>query len=317
MTATSSEPVAFSVAASDAADRLGRQIEERRKPLDPLLQQLAAMHEDQRIDAALGNQPGGDHRLAEGGRGRQDARLMPQHLPGGGGLLRPQFALKLHVQGDARASLVAHDGLDMQVRKQLLHFFQAAAGQAEVTGVVFRTADDPRLVVGGKPHRLGLVELGILEGGQPQQPIAEARRQAVLGDVNLVAQGQFQALGQRPGDRRLLPAARGRQGPRLGIFLVRQGPAHADDASAPFGVADDLLDGGAADPGRPARGMPMDPHEGSPARPERRCCPVPAVPFAAAGRSGCRTRRGAACPGWERSGHRNPGRCPAGVPWSR
>ena len=154
--------------------------------------------------------------------------------------------------------------------------------------MVFGTADDPRLVVGRQPHRLGLVELGILEGGQPQQPIAEARRQAVLGDVDLVAQHQFEALGQRPGDRRLLPAPRGRQGPRLGIFLVRQGHAHADDASPPFGVADDLLDGGAADPGDLREQCPLIRDEDSPARPGRRCCPVPAVLSAAAGRSGCR-----------------------------
>jgi len=37
----------FLVAASDASNRLGRQIEERRKPLDPLLQQLAAVYENQ------------------------------------------------------------------------------------------------------------------------------------------------------------------------------------------------------------------------------------------------------------------------------
>ena len=118
------------VAASYAANRLGRQTEEHRQPLDPLLQQLAAMHEDQRIDAALGDQPGGNDRLAEGGRGRQNARFMPQHLLGDGRLLRPQFALKLHVQSDARVSLVARDGLDVQVREELLHIFQTAAGQA-------------------------------------------------------------------------------------------------------------------------------------------------------------------------------------------
>ena len=132
MTATSSEPVGFLSAAADAANRLGRQTEERRQSLHPLFQQLAAMHENQRIDAALGDEPRGNDGLSEGGRGRQDARVVGQHRPGGGLLLRPQFAVELHVQRRARVSFIANDGLDVQVREKLLHVFQTAAGQADV-----------------------------------------------------------------------------------------------------------------------------------------------------------------------------------------
>ena len=60
------------------------------------------MHEDQRIDAALGNEPRGNHGLSKGGRGRQNARVVGQHRAGGGLLLRPQFTVELHIQRRAR-----------------------------------------------------------------------------------------------------------------------------------------------------------------------------------------------------------------------
>ena len=65
--------------AADAADGLRGQVEERREPLDPLVQQLPAMDEHQRVDAAAGDQPGGDHGLAERRRGGQHAGVVRQH----------------------------------------------------------------------------------------------------------------------------------------------------------------------------------------------------------------------------------------------
>ena len=49
------------------------------EPLDPLVEQLPPMHEHERVDAALGDQPGGDDRLAERRRGGQHAGLVRQH----------------------------------------------------------------------------------------------------------------------------------------------------------------------------------------------------------------------------------------------
>ena len=43
--------------AADPADGLGRQPQKRRQSLNPLFLQLPAMHENQRIDPALGDQP--------------------------------------------------------------------------------------------------------------------------------------------------------------------------------------------------------------------------------------------------------------------
>ena len=68
--------------AADPADRFRRDIEKRRQTLDPLVQELAPMDEHQRIDAALGDQPGSDDGLAERRRGGQDARFVLQHRLG-------------------------------------------------------------------------------------------------------------------------------------------------------------------------------------------------------------------------------------------
>ena len=43
----------LAAAAADATDRFRREVEKRRQPFDPLVQELAPMHEHQRIDAAL------------------------------------------------------------------------------------------------------------------------------------------------------------------------------------------------------------------------------------------------------------------------
>ena len=135
------------------------------------------MHEHQRVDAALGDQPRGDHGLSEGGRGRQDAHVVGQQGVGRGLLFRPQLALKRCQQGLARKSLVSNHRLDVQIHKERLHVLPAATRQAEMTVAVLGAADDARLAVGRQMHCLRLAELRILEGRQPDQPILQPRRQ--------------------------------------------------------------------------------------------------------------------------------------------
>ena len=120
------------VSAADAADRLRRQAEECRKPIDPLLQQLAAVHEHERVDSALRDEPGGDDRLAEGGRGRQDSRFMPKHRFRG--QRSAQAATRLGTERPARCPGIARRGgrADVEVGEEVLHLLQAAAGQADV-----------------------------------------------------------------------------------------------------------------------------------------------------------------------------------------
>lgn len=57
--------------AANAPNRFHRDAEEGRESLDPLVEQLAAVDQDQCIHTTLSNEPGGDHRLAEGRRSGQ------------------------------------------------------------------------------------------------------------------------------------------------------------------------------------------------------------------------------------------------------
>src|SRR5215510_8865908 len=71
-------PSRSTTASADATDRLGRYIEERRKALDPLIEQLPSMHQDERVDAAFRDEPRGNDGLAKCGGRRQDACLVTQ-----------------------------------------------------------------------------------------------------------------------------------------------------------------------------------------------------------------------------------------------
>ena len=94
MTRDIEQPGRLAPAAADATDRLRRESEERRQPLDPLVEQLPPMHEHQRIDAALGDEPGRDDCLAERRRGGQHAGVVRQHRLCRELLLWPELALK-------------------------------------------------------------------------------------------------------------------------------------------------------------------------------------------------------------------------------
>jgi len=67
------------------------------------------MHEHQRADAAPGNQPGGDDRLAERRRRRQHAGLVCKHRLSGRLLLGSEFAMECHVERGTGVTLVPDD----------------------------------------------------------------------------------------------------------------------------------------------------------------------------------------------------------------
>ena len=132
MRATSTLPVGLFRPGPDPANLLGRQTEKDAQPLDPLFEQLPAMHEDQRIRLPLGDQPRPYHGLSEGGGGREHAGIMLEHGLGGRFLLRSQFAVKRQAQRATLQPLVADDRSDAEVVKKLSHIVQAAARQADV-----------------------------------------------------------------------------------------------------------------------------------------------------------------------------------------
>src|SRR5436309_2771645 len=140
-------------AAANAADRLGREVEKRRQTLDPLVQELAPMHEHQRIDAALGDQPGSHDCLAERRRGGQDTSVMLQHRLRRELLFCAQLALKAGTQRVTAETLVTDDRANIQVDQYLTYVFETSAWQADVLWMFFSATDDSWLGVGRQAHR--------------------------------------------------------------------------------------------------------------------------------------------------------------------
>jgi hypothetical protein len=229
-------------AAADAADRLRRQVQKHREPFDPLVEQLAPMNEHECAHAALGDQPCADHRLAERGRGCQHASVVCQQGLRRPLLLGPQPSLEGRRERPAAAALVANRRGNPQIAECKKHVVEAAPRQSDVMREVLSTGDDARCAIGRKPQRLGLVERGILERRKPQQPVAQPGRQAVLGDVDLVAEHQLDRLRQRTRDRQHRGASRGRQAPGLVLVVLLRRQADAEDAAPSLGDPNRLLD---------------------------------------------------------------------------
>src|ERR1700687_4647143 len=101
------------------------------------------MHEHQRIDAALGDQPGSDDCLPERRRGGQDTSVVLQHRLGRKLLLCSELALKGGMQRVSAETLVTDHRANIQVDQYLTDVFETTAWQADVLGVFFSATDDP------------------------------------------------------------------------------------------------------------------------------------------------------------------------------
>ena len=112
-----------------------------------------------------------------------------------------------------------------------MHVVKTPSRQGKMTSVVFTAIDHARLAIGGKTHRLCLVELGILERGELTKPIDERGRQVVLRNVDLVAEHNLKTLGQRSFNGDHLRASRRPQRPRRVILFFRRGNTHANDSA--------------------------------------------------------------------------------------
>jgi len=215
------------------------------------------MHDHERVDAALCDQPGGDHCLAKGRCGGQDAGVVRHHRVCRRLLLGPQLTLKGHLERAASVALVANGHAHAHVAQHLVNLIEASSRQADVMRVILGTRDDARLGVGGQTHRLSLVELRILKRRQSEQPVSETRMQSALGDVDLIAENQIQRLRQSANDRRLCSVPRGRSRPRLFFSIVLWRQTHAEDATTPFGLPDDLFNLRSAYPARAREIRPL------------------------------------------------------------
>ena len=165
------------------------------------------MNENQRVDGALGNQPGGKNSFAEGSRGGQNTSVVREHRFGSSLLFGPQCAAEGNLQRNARATFIANHHFDLQRGQYPARVIQAASRQSDVLGMIFGAMDDPRLVVSRQSHRLRAIEFRILKRRQTNQSIAKRGREIFFGNINLIRENQLEAFGQRAGDWRIGAAA--------------------------------------------------------------------------------------------------------------
>jgi hypothetical protein len=132
----------------DAADRFPRHAQKCRQPLDPLVEKLSAVYEDERIHAALCDEPRSDDRLAERRGCRQHADVMLRERVCGGFLFGSQLAAEGDVDRRATHALVPDRWMNAERLEHLLNVVEAASRQRDVMRVILRAGDDARLVVG-------------------------------------------------------------------------------------------------------------------------------------------------------------------------
>ena len=82
----------------------------------------------------------------------------------------------------ALVPLVLDVELHPVLAEQRLEVGLAAARDGEVLGEVLGAGDDPRRAARRQPHALLLVELGVLEGGEPLDLVEQGRGHARLLD---------------------------------------------------------------------------------------------------------------------------------------
>lgn len=144
------------LAANDGANPIASDVRERQQTLMPLLEQVRAVNQNQRIDSPPGDERRGHDGFTGGGRGAEHTRLMLQHGRDGGFLIGAQLALE--VQCDC----VFSKPLVMQVRRDL---------------VVTQIGKEP--VVGTQPELSGPRARVADEGGAEPSDIA---RQNAIGE---------------------------------------------------------------------------------------------------------------------------------------
>ena len=195
----------FVSSTNDSANRLRRLAQKRREPLNPLIEELPAVHEHQRIHATLRNEPRGNNGLAERRCGGENTGLMFHHRSSSELLLEPQLTVKCDFQRMSAVAFVASDRLNVQIAQNLTDIVETTSRKADVMGMVLGARDDAGLVVRRQPHRLGFVELGILERGDTQQSVPKSGKQALLRDINFISEDQFERSRNFVNNRRLFP----------------------------------------------------------------------------------------------------------------
>ena len=218
----------LALAAADLPDGGCGQIEECRELRDPLIHELQAVDQHERVGAARGDHGCRNHGLAEPGRCREDSGVVPQQRVVGHLLFVGQLAEEGGFNRIAGVAHILHIHMDAEILKHRLHCFEAASRQGDVVRQQFRAGHDAGDTEGRAPHRLRAVVFRILEGRDSDEPVDEAGREAGTRDVNLVAQHDFDPFGQCPGNVRKWQATRRWRRPGL-LVPVFKWQAEADD----------------------------------------------------------------------------------------
>ncbi len=200
------------------------------------------MDEDDRVHTSLSDQPRRDHRLTERGRSRQHSSVMCQYCTCGSLLFGPQLPLECQCERMTRKPLVPDRRRYARVAEGFAQLLQASSWQPDVMRMVLGARYNPRLVVGRQTHRLGLVELRILKCRQSKQAGSEPRVQAVLGDVDLIAEYEFQPFRHSLDERTVLATSGRRCRPRFIEALLLRWQPHAENSATSFSLRDDALD---------------------------------------------------------------------------
>jgi len=110
-------------------------------------------------------------------------------------------------------------------------FVETAARQGDVPRVQFRAGDNPRLPECGQPHGLCTIEFGVLERSHAHQSGNQGRRKPCSINIDLISNGQLDALRNRDIRAPCFTAARWRHLPRLvSVFVVHR---HTDSQDLP------------------------------------------------------------------------------------
>ena len=100
------DPARLAYTATDSSYDGRRKIEKNPEPGNPLLHELTAMNEDERVHAACGDHRPCDDRLSEPGRRRQHAGLVREQRIGGKALLPGQFTEKCRIDATSGIALI-------------------------------------------------------------------------------------------------------------------------------------------------------------------------------------------------------------------
>jgi hypothetical protein len=204
----------------DPSDLGGGHAEKERELRHPLFEQGAAVNQDERASASLRDEIGPNHRLAHARWSDEDAQVVLEQRPGRLLLGGRQLAVEPLADVFAELALVLGHDRNPVFRKQREQVVLTAAGQRHVPRVLLRTSDHPGRLRRREPEVLPLVELGILEGGEPLDLVEEGRGKPGLLDEQPLGDDDADFGRQRSLDQGPPKAPRRGPPPGLGLLLT-------------------------------------------------------------------------------------------------